>query len=293
MPPATIVFDFDPLLRFGDGLAVRSATLALAAVIVSALIALATEGRRTGLRPDDLLFVIVGTVPGAVIGGRLGYALVHLDLYRGHPASLFDPTSGGLELVLAVVGGLLTGGYVAHLLGAPIGRWLHAAAVPLLFAIGAGKLTMILAGSGQGSPSTGPFATAYLGDGPWGSLAPALPSHPSQAYEGLAVLLLAVLMAIALAAGAFGRRDGRAMLIALAAWTLIRAGVAVTWRDPAVLGPLNSGSLLAIAVGVGAIVVLVAYGAQVRRLDAEARARVAASGLAEPAWPDPWDRPRP
>ena len=69
-----------------------------------------------------------------------------------------------------MVGGFLTGCYVASLLGASIGRWLHLAAAPVLFALGAGKLTMVLTGSGQGLPSLGDWATAYLGPGPWGSL---------------------------------------------------------------------------------------------------------------------------
>ena len=51
---------------------------------------------------------------------------------------------------------------------------------------------MVLGGTGQGQPWLGDWATAYLGEGPWGSLAPALPSHPSQAYEGIATLVILV-----------------------------------------------------------------------------------------------------
>ena len=53
----------------------------------------------------------------------------------------------------------MTGAYVASLLGASVGRWLHVAAAPLLFALGAGKLAMVLTGAGQGLPSD-----ARLGD---------------------------------------------------------------------------------------------------------------------------------
>ena len=37
--------------------------------------------RRASLRADDLIFIAVGVVPGAVIGGRIGYGLLHLDYY--------------------------------------------------------------------------------------------------------------------------------------------------------------------------------------------------------------------
>ena len=101
---------------------------------------------------------------------------------------------------------------MASLLGASVGRWLHIAAAPLLFALGAGKLAMVLTGTGQGVPSDAAWATAYLGPGPWGSLVPALPSVPSQALEGIATLGILALLTLVLMIGAFGRRDGRAVL---------------------------------------------------------------------------------
>ena len=55
------------------------------------------------------------------------------------PELLFDPSVGGLELGLAVVGGFITGSYVASLLGSPVGRWLHVAMAPTLFVLGAGS----------------------------------------------------------------------------------------------------------------------------------------------------------
>ena len=156
-----------------------------------------------------------------------------------------------MELAFGVVGGLLTGSYVASLLGAPVGRWWHSAVCPCCSSSASASCTMILGGAGQGTPSTAAWATAFLGPGPWGSLAPALPSDPSQAYEGITTLVVLVVTTLALALGAFGRRDGRVLFAALAAWAFARAAVATTWRDAAVVGSLNMGSLIAIGVGVG------------------------------------------
>ena len=148
------------------------------------------------LRADDLLYVAVAALPGAVIGGRLGYALVHLDYYTANSSALLDVTQGSLSLSLAVVGGFLTASIVAGLLGAPVGRWMHALVLPLLLALAGGKLAMALGGSGQGVPWGGDWATAYLGPGPWGSLAPAIPSHPSQVYEALATVGVLLVMIV-------------------------------------------------------------------------------------------------
>jgi phosphatidylglycerol:prolipoprotein diacylglycerol transferase len=262
VPVAVVVFEFDPWLRLDIG-SVRWETLGLAGAVFLALVAAAVLARRTpanrpdgpSLRLDDLLFIGLGIVPGAVIGGRIGYVLIHLDYYTANPSAIIDASQGGLQLSLAVAGGTLTGLYVTRLLDAPAGRWLHVAAVPLLLAIEGGKLAMAWGGSGQGVPALEPWSTAYLGPGPWGSLAPELPSVPSQVIEGLATAAIGATLAVIVAAGVFGRRNGRLFLVAVGAWLVVRLVVATTWRDPDVVGPLAADQVISIA-----LLVLVALG---------------------------------
>jgi prolipoprotein diacylglyceryltransferase len=281
VPTALITFDFDPLLHLVGGLVVRWQAVAIAGVLVAALIVAGLMARRAGLRSDDLLFIAVGVVPGAVVGGRIGYALLHLDFFAAQPSAILDPGRGGFELGLAVVGGILTGISVATLLEVPVGRWMHLLTLPVLFVLGAGKLAMLLGGAGQGSPTTIPWATAFLGPGPWASLAPALPSHPAQAYEGLATLALALALGLVLVARS-SARDGRIMLVALAAWALVRAAVSLTWRDPAVVWVLNAGTLIALGVAVGSMAAVV-----VRTLRGAGDIDAPEAPEPVPAWPDP------
>ena len=77
MPIAVIVFDFDPYAQLFGDLTVRWGAIALAGVIAAALLLAGILARAAGLRADDVVFIAVGIVPGAVIGGRLGYFLVH------------------------------------------------------------------------------------------------------------------------------------------------------------------------------------------------------------------------
>lgn len=287
MPIASLTFEFDPLLRLTDELIVRWQTVALVAIIVAGLILAGLIARREALRPDDLLFIAVAAVPGALVGGRVGYVLLHLEYYRANSTAVFDPGQGSLELGLAVVGGILSGSYVAALLGAPLGHWMRVAALPLLFVVGAGKLAMVIGGSGQGQPSDLPWATAYAGPGPWGSLAAAVPSHPAQAYEGLATVALLLVLTLARAGGLFGNRDGRLFHMALAGWALIRAIVSVTWRDPVVIAGLGVGGLLALAIALGAGLAFVVTAR--RRAGSEARGPDATRDV---TWADPEARPR-
>ncbi len=289
VPIAVIAFDFDPLLRLGDGLVVRWQTVALAALVGACLVVAGVLARRSSLRPDDLLYIVVGAVPGAVIGGRLGQLTTVPEAFAASPLSLLDPAIGGLELGLAVVGGSLTGAYVGKLLGAPVGRWAHVLALPLLVALGGGKLAMALGGSGQGSPLDAVWSTAYLGPGPWASLVPELPSHPAQLYEGSATLVLVLLLIL----GGVGDRSratqGRLLLLAIGAWAMVRAAVSITWRDPAVLGPFPVAGLIAAGIVVGAAITIAALPHWSRW---RARVRATRAGDDSPSWPDPETRPQ-
>jgi prolipoprotein diacylglyceryltransferase len=286
VPIAVIAFDFDPLFHIGDTLTVRWQTVALAVVVAVSLAAAGVLARRAGLRADDLLFIAVGAAPGAVIGGRIGYLLTVPEAFQAGPLSLLDPAIGGLELGLAVVGGLISASIVAVLLGAPVGRWAHLAAIPLLAVLAAGKLTMVLGGSGQGRPFDGDWATAFLPPGPWVSLAPAIPSHPSQVYEAIGTAIVALLVLMASSLDVFRAEDGRRLLVALAGWGMARAVASLTWRDPVVVGPLPMGGVIAIGITVAAVVGIVVLAAR------HPRSQPTSSDAGQPSWPDPETRPR-
>lgn len=238
----------------------RLETIGLAIVLFVGLLLAARAASRApegGLRRDDLVFMVVGAVPGAIVGGRTGYVLDHLDYYRANPTAMFDPAQGSLTLTLALPLGILTGSIIGRLLGAPIARWMHALALPLLFTLAAGKLIGVLGGSGQGAPVDLSWATAYAGPGPWGSLAAEVPSHPSQVYEALLVGLAVAVMALASRSRLVARGDGAALFLALGLWAVARFVAAFTWRDAVGVGPLRMEQALLLGVELIAIVGLV------------------------------------
>jgi phosphatidylglycerol---prolipoprotein diacylglyceryl transferase len=312
---AVIELTFAPIVSIG-GFEVRLETIALAGVILVALVvatliawgtpldparptdSLDEDDEPNHLRADDLLYVAVGALPGAVAGGRIGYVLLHLDYYTANQGAVLDIAQGGFQLSLAVVGGTITAVIVATMLGGSIGRWLHALIVPLLLALAGGKLAMLLGGDGQGTPWDGSWATAYPGPGPWGSLAPQIPSHPAQAYEAVATILVLLLLMMVLAAGGFQRRGGGAFLLGIAMWAGARAAVASTWRDPVVVGELRMDQLLSLGIVAGAMVllaitVLAAWLGSRRPAPTPAEEPVRRRGpTGGPEWPDPTSRPR-
>jgi prolipoprotein diacylglyceryltransferase len=244
-----ITLDFDPWLRLGTFL-VRWEAIGLALAILIALLVFRWSVSRTVGHPhtDDVVFVVLAALPGAVVGGRLVHGLDFLAAYSADPAALLDLGRGSLSLVGAVAGGVLSAAYVCRLLGFGPGRWLDAAAVPLLLAIGLGKLAMTLGGAGQGAAYDGPLATAYLGSG-WVSAAAATPSYPAQVYEGLWVLLGGLLLLLLTRRAAEQwPGSGRRFLAAICWWLTGRLAIGFAWRDDRVLGPFNAEQLATAAV---------------------------------------------
>ncbi len=330
---AAVYLEFDPSVTF-FGLGVRLETLALAAALLVGLVltALAARrlergfvrleaqaaaspdspgsgserGRKTSagrrrLHSDDLLLIAVGAIPGAVVGGRLEYGLLHLDYYRTHLGSLVDPAQGGMALTGAVVLGTISAIAVARLLAAPTRLWLQVASAPLLVALGLGKLAMVLGGSGQGQFSEASWASAYLRPGPWGSASASDPALPSQALEGALVLLAALALVAAPRLLRVRLRRWRNVvrpelapdanltlltgatrfLVALGLWSAARFAAAFTWRDAPVLGPLRSEQLLLLGLVAGCVFLLASRPAWRRgRAGRVARRRAALRRLA-------------
>ena len=269
--PAVIVLSFDPMIEVVD-LVMRWQTIGVTAAVLIGLVVAAiygagilrTQRDATALRLDDMVYIILGVVPGAVVGGRIVHAIVFWEYYAADWTRLFDVSVGALSLTGAVIGGTLSAYYIARLIGAPARRWADVAAISLLLTLGLGKFAQLLGGSGQGAFFDGPWAVAFAPPGPWVSPLPGVPAHPPPVYEGIWLLIAvpvaaflyasrAKLRARKLALGAAD--DGGGLFVAFMLWFLLgRFVIGFTWRDDAVLGPLNAEQVIALVLFVGVIV---------------------------------------
>jgi len=181
--------------------------------------------------------------------------------------------------------------------------------LPLLLVLAGGKAAMILGGTGQGQLAEVSWTTSYTGPGPWGSLAPAMLAHPSQAYEALATVVVILVVMWFVALDAFKGRNGGALLFGIGLWAVARALVAITWRDPQVAGLLRMDQVISIVIACVSFALMLTVGSvsvvRGRRAasrgaagPADATASAGATTAPKPAvdgaidWPDPATRPR-
>lgn len=250
LQPSVIEIWFDPLIVLGPvTVSWQAVGIALSLLVALSVAALIGGRHAAPARLDDLAYIALAIIPGAVIGGRLVHAIVYWPAYSAETWRLANPDVGSLSLLGAVLGGALTGGYVARLLGGSVGRWATGASLPMLLALGLGKIAQFLGGSGQGLPFDGPWAVAFMGLGPWISAAPEMPSHPSQLHEAAWLLLgAAILLRPAARATNLDPRAGRLLFGFALGWFLAgRVLVGFTWRDERIAGLLNAEQLLALA----------------------------------------------
>ncbi len=259
---AGLELSFEPLVSVG-GVLIRWDALALVGVLLVAIGVWVVRLQRSlgpALRFDEVCFVLLGAIPGAVVGGRIVHVLDYWDSYLLRPLTMLDLGHGSSSLVGAVVGGALSAAYICRLLGGRVGVWADAAAVPLLLAVGLGKLTLLLGGSGQGAATNGPLGLSFTGRGPWRSIEPATAAWPSQALEGGWALLGIPVVLIAETVVRTHGRSGRgiALLAAMAWWLAGRVAVGLTWRDERLVGPMGAETAATAVVLVAVLLGLIA-----------------------------------
>ncbi len=148
---------------------------------------------------------------GALVGGRLGFALPNWPLYLRYPLDLFYVTTG-LSFYGGLVGVLLAAFLFSKRQGVPLARLLDPVAPAALLGVAAYRLACIVRGDCGGAQADPPLGLVLPGA--------SVPRYPVEIWEGL--------LCLALFGWLVWRRDGRGRpgrlaLFTLAVYPLLRA----------------------------------------------------------------------
>jgi phosphatidylglycerol---prolipoprotein diacylglyceryl transferase len=192
--------------------------------------------RRAGL-PDNAIDAGLAGVLGGLVGAKLLWLVEHIG---EEPLAALAFSRGGMSWFGGFAGGLLAGAWIMHRRRLPVLAVLAAATPGLTIGHMIGRIGCFLVGDDYGRPTDLPWAIAF----PQG-LPPTIERvHPTQLYEVIALLPLAVLL---FRWRRRHRSDGFVLGAYLLAAGLIRFLIEFVGVNERVLGALTTAHLASLA----------------------------------------------
>jgi phosphatidylglycerol---prolipoprotein diacylglyceryl transferase len=253
----------DPVaLRLGP-VQIRWYGLAYVAAFVAAGFVMAHLNKRwkLGLSTDDQMSVLLGSIIGIVVGGRLGYVLFYDPAYFiAHPLRIPATWYGGMSFHGGLVGILIAGWILSRRLGVSFLTLTDIGAIGAPVGIFLGRIANFVNGELWGRPTDVPWAMVFPGAGP-------APRHPSQLYE--AVLEGLVIFAVMWWLSRTRRPEGTYLGLMLTMYAVFRIFLE-QFREPdaqlgTLFGGVTMGQLLSVPVFVAGVWLLVRAGRSAKR----------------------------
>lgn len=189
--------------------------------------------KKLELSTDNLLDLLLWTVPSAIIGARLYYVAFHWSYYGSRPLDILKLWQGGL----AIHGGVLAGIFVVFLFSRrrKVAFWdLTDAFVPsLILGQAIGRIGNLTNGDAFGLPTTLPWGIHFPAESPAGMAFPGQATHPSMIYE---MILNLAIFAFLWGIRKRGYRSGFSTAMYFILYAVARSIVSFTRADSLWLG---------------------------------------------------------
>jgi len=232
-----------PVLQLGP-LSLPTYPLALLLAGWLALEVGARAARWLGVDGDHVYNVgLYGLVAG-IVAARLGHVIAYWPAYRSQPLEIVGFNISAFLLWPGIAAALAVAGWYIYRRRLPPATMLDASAPGLLIGVAVAGVGALLAGRAYGAPAA---------DLPWAVNLWGVARHPSQVYEALAALAVALL---ALWLIRQGGRPGAAALVALAGYGLSRwllEPFRAAEVSPVILGGLRAAQVWGLAVALAAL----------------------------------------
>jgi len=210
----------------------------------------AREAKRRGLSlsREDLLDLLLWTIPCAILGARLYYVAFRWGVYAPNPIDIFKIWEGGL----AIHGGVLAGALTVYLFA----RWKRASfwaltdtLVPsLVLGQAIGRIGNLMNGDAYGLPTTLPWGIRFPAESPAGMAYPGMATHPAMIYEMILNLAIFVFL---WSIRKRGHRDGFSTAMYFILYAIARSVVSFTRGDSLWLGPFRAAHVISAVFVVG------------------------------------------
>jgi len=208
------------------------------------------EARRRGLFPrsEDVLDLLLVTIPLGILLARLYYVAFQWDWYRSAPWEIVMVWHGGLAIHGGLIGGALGILVVARWKRIPFWRLTDVIVPAVALGQVLGRIGNFLNGDAFGTPTTLPWGVVFPPTSPAGQTYPGLPLHPAMLYEAIGNLLIFSTLWKLRNRPA---RDGFLSSLYFISYAVVRFGCEFFRGDALMLGPWRAAQAASVLLVVG------------------------------------------
>jgi phosphatidylglycerol:prolipoprotein diacylglycerol transferase len=209
------------------------------------------ENRRKQLplSTENLLDLLLWTVPIAILGARLYYVAFHWDYYGAHLLDILKIWEGGLAIHGGVLAGIAVFFLYTRARGVRFWRLTDALVPSLILGQAIGRIGNLMNGDAFGTPTTLPWGIRFPADSPAGMAYPGQATHPSMIYEML--LNLAIFAFLWWWVRKRDFQDGFATALYFILYAVARSIVSFTRGDSLWLGPIRAAHVISVLFVIG------------------------------------------
>ncbi|MDI9639642.1 prolipoprotein diacylglyceryl transferase [Kamptonema cortianum] len=206
-------------------------------------------GKIPGFDPEKLDALMFGLILGVIIGGRLGYCLQHIDIWREDPLFFFRFNQGGMAFFGGLVGVVLVIVGFCRKYKIKFGRIGDVVTVPAALALGIGRIANFINGELWGVPTFADWGVIYPNSGDRQL------RHPSELYEMATHFLLAGMLVV-FKRSRFAQSPGAASAFFVFGYGLLRIITEKFRSSDRFLGPLTNGQVASIVIAIIGLAIL-------------------------------------
>jgi len=238
------------LIQIGP-LTIRYYGLMYVIAIALGFFLLMREARRKALplSSENLLDLLLWTVPIAILGARLYYVAFHWEYYGAHPWDIVKIWEGGLAIHGGVLAGIAVVFFFARTKRFPFWALTDALVPSLILGQAIGRIGNLTNGDAFGTPTTLPWGIRFPPDSPAGMAYPGQATHPSMIYEMLFNLAIFGFLWWWVRKRNF--KDGFSTALYFMLYAVARSVVSFTRGDSLWLGPIRAAHVISIVFVVG------------------------------------------
>lgn len=248
------------LVRLGP-LTIRYYGLMYVIAISLGFYLLAREVRRKGITKgdapltlDDLIDLLLWTVPMAIVGARIYYVAFQWDYYSRHLPDVVKIWQGGLAIHGGVIAGAATVYLFCRIKRIKFWALTDALAPSLILGQAIGRIGNLMNGDAYGIPTSLPWGIHFPPDSPAGMAYPGQATHPSMIYE---MILNLMIFAYLWGIRKKGYKDGFSTAMYFILYSIARSIVSFTRGDSLWLGPIRAAHVISAVfiLGFGAFII--------------------------------------